>query len=123
MRTGTNGLLMSPSQQRARRALLRSRRYAAWLVLALVLPLAASAPKVRPGEQQRPELPPFQPPPEEEGHILPPLQLPPEGGTEGIQVPKVKAAIRRIDVTGDPLLPEAQVREITKPYEQRELAF
>lgn len=104
------------------RYVVLSRLRARWLVLAALLPLAAFGQDVAPGSKPL-ELPPFQPPEEEEGKILPPLALPPEGGAEGIEVPKVKAMVRQIDVTGDALLPETQVREITKPYENRELAF
>ncbi len=100
------------------------RSRALWIALALLASAspAALAQDVTPGSKPL-ELPPFQPPERERGDTLPPLQLPDERDAERLEIPEVRAPVREIVVTGDALLPESRVREITRPYDHRALDY
>lgn len=116
--------------QRSQRS-VRSAR--AGLVAALSLlafavaftPIQAAAqralPLHRPGDD-RPALPSFEPPGEAPGNILPPVAIPTRPDTTGLSG-GLRVYIREVRVTGNTVLSDAEIAEITRPYVERELSY
>ena len=98
----------------------------ALLALAAALaPIEAAAqralPTRRPGDD-RPALPSFEPPAQAPGDILPPVQIPSRPDTSGLSA-GLRVHVREVRVTGNTALSDAEIAEITQPYEERELSY
>jgi hemolysin activation/secretion protein len=105
-----------------------ARRIAALALLALaaaLAPIVAAAqralPLSRPGDE-RPALPDFEPPEQAPGRILPPVQIPSRPDTAGLSG-GLRVHIREVRVVGNTVLSDAEIAEITRPYEGRELSY
>ncbi len=102
-------------------------RFGAIVLLLLLFGPAAALSQVgggalpRPGET-RPELPDFEPDAEQPGSILPPLVLPQEPDTHGLSG-GLKAFVHEVRITGNTVMGDEELSEITRGYEGRELGY
>jgi hemolysin activation/secretion protein len=95
---------------------------AAQAVLAASLALAQNAPLLKGPGEQRPELPPLEPPEEERPGILPPIPLPVEPDLEGLSA-GLRVFVREIRLTGNTALSDQELSALTAPYSNREISF
>jgi hemolysin activation/secretion protein len=89
------------------------------LLLAVACPSIAQ--RVRPGDV-RPELPSFEPPEREPGLVLPPLVLPEEPDLPGSSA-GARLLVKEVRVSGNTVLPESEIAELTAPFTNRTVAF
>jgi hemolysin activation/secretion protein len=95
------------------------------LFACLLLGTPATAQILIPGDRpadERPVLPPVEPPEVEKRPILPPYPMPTRPDTGGIAA-GVKLFVREIRITGNSVISNEELREIAAPYESRALSY
>ena len=94
------------------------------VALGLLAPLARPqiGPLLQGPGRTRPELPSFEPPQHPPGDILPALAVPKEAGLDRLFT-EVRVLIRDIRITGNTVVPGAELDRIAEPYKGRQLSF
>lgn len=77
-------------------------------------------PTLRSGEPPAPLRKEFKPPTPPPSLTLPPVPVPPEDGAQQ-QLGQIQVFVKEIQVTGNTVFPDSEIKAITKPYENRTL--
>ncbi len=77
-------------------------------------------PTLRSGEPRAPLKKEFKPPIPAPGLILPPVPEPPEGDVQK-ELGQVRVFVNAIQVTGNTVFPDSEIKAVTEPYENRTL--
>jgi hemolysin activation/secretion protein len=77
-------------------------------------------PTLRSGEPRAPLKKEFKPPIPAPGLILPPVPAPPEGDVQK-ELGQVRVFVNAIQVTGNTVFPDSEIKAVTEPYENRTL--
>lgn len=77
-------------------------------------------PTLRSGEPRAPLKKEFKPPTPAPGLVLPPVPAPPEGDVQK-ELGQVRVFVNAIQVIGNTVFPDSEIKAVTKPYENRTL--